>query len=456
MLGQEKQFIGILLMFMLTLFIGGGHSESCTHYERVTANSKSIQSPRYPSKFPPQTQCMWRLHTEVGHRIKVEFSNFQLAAADPTGSCRVQWINIMDGQKNADEPGSVYTFCGTDVPRTIVSSGNVVRINLHSNNDARSHTYRGFSARLVRTQDTPYMPGDPPANAPAGPQRPSYVTLDSVLNRLSLNNQRPARPRPPRPTTESERIEEMNRRRNLGLPPEPSRPSSPAPSRRPNRIMANQTPRYNRRQSVEVTTRAPYIPRKRRPQMAKEIKIVVIMVSVLAGLFIIVLVLKKCGFFKRICNRTKEDEKKDGDSKIKMKNLGSDPTKSKDSAQKEEKQKKKKATEDVTSPLPQPKGQTTVNAVSSKLEASKSRSPMTDSNDYSQYYSDRRSSNFNNHAKSKRLPGQGHTRHETATAPPLPPRSVSVRGDYGQMYSHEYKSRTASRRATVYTIDQRR
>uniref|UniRef100_H2YKG9 Uncharacterized protein n=1 Tax=Ciona savignyi TaxID=51511 RepID=H2YKG9_CIOSA len=70
------------------------------------------------------------------------------------------------------------TFCGSDLPRTIISSGNVLRINLHSNNDARSHAYLGFMANVVRTLEAAYMPGDLPTNAPTGVRRP---TLGGVL-----------------------------------------------------------------------------------------------------------------------------------------------------------------------------------------------------------------------------------------------------------------------------------
>ncbi|PIK43871.1 bone morphogenic protein 1 [Apostichopus japonicus] len=107
--------------------------------KEITDVSGVITSPNFPDNYPKRKQCSWHIIATPGHRVELDFDEFDLEAHQ---ECAYDHVRIYDG--DSDERLGLGTFCGHHLPDDILSSGNHMFISFYS--DA-SVSRPGFSAR---------------------------------------------------------------------------------------------------------------------------------------------------------------------------------------------------------------------------------------------------------------------------------------------------------------------
>ena len=105
----------------------------------LTASSGSFQSPNWPSTYPVNVDCEWRITLpNSNNRVELEFdTNFGIAGSLP--ECVKDHVKIYDDRAN-----TVYgPYCYFTTPSSLRTSSNEVRIVLHAG-PAHSPSRRGF------------------------------------------------------------------------------------------------------------------------------------------------------------------------------------------------------------------------------------------------------------------------------------------------------------------------
>lgn len=93
--------------------------------QRVFARAGIITSPGYPVKYPKKTDCDWTIEADIGQRIQLDFNGIFEVENYTTSECPYDWVKIIDEEK-------VIKYCGSGPQGSIISNGNVVRIEFHS------------------------------------------------------------------------------------------------------------------------------------------------------------------------------------------------------------------------------------------------------------------------------------------------------------------------------------
>ncbi|KAM4706649.1 ovochymase-2-like [Discoglossus pictus] len=118
------------------------------------ASNGEFISPNWPnSNYPRSHACTWRITVEQGKPIHVVFTDFQLQAAIPLlGNC-VDYVEVYDG----DRPGAqrLGHFCGSTIPTTLNTTGNVAVIKFVSNFERELKGFRGYWT--TNLTDIPYL-----------------------------------------------------------------------------------------------------------------------------------------------------------------------------------------------------------------------------------------------------------------------------------------------------------
>lgn len=87
-------------------------------YEISTAIGQ-ISSPNYPEYYPSRKDCVWHFSTTPGHRIKINFINFEM---EPHQECSYDHIVFYDG--DSLDAHTLGRFCGSKMPHPIVATSN--------------------------------------------------------------------------------------------------------------------------------------------------------------------------------------------------------------------------------------------------------------------------------------------------------------------------------------------
>ncbi|XP_074593288.1 protein tolkin-like [Brevipalpus obovatus] len=90
---------------------------SCTHQIQSTSSVESIVSPNYPEPYPNRKDCTWLFSTTAGHRIKLNYDDFEFESHP---DCAYDYVAIYDG--SSAENASLGKFCGSKLPQPLVSS----------------------------------------------------------------------------------------------------------------------------------------------------------------------------------------------------------------------------------------------------------------------------------------------------------------------------------------------
>ncbi|XP_039251383.2 mannan-binding lectin serine protease 1-like [Styela clava] len=93
---------------------------------RLSSSSGVITSPGYPDAYPKLTDCDWTIETEVGQVIELSFDEEYDIEDYNAIVCPYDWIKVDVGS------GLSNGHCGPTAPNSIVSTGNIVKIQFHS------------------------------------------------------------------------------------------------------------------------------------------------------------------------------------------------------------------------------------------------------------------------------------------------------------------------------------
>ncbi|KAK2162714.1 hypothetical protein LSH36_93g07053, partial [Paralvinella palmiformis] len=116
-------------------------------YQSYSLKSGSFNSPRNPSHYPPNTECIYEFHGLPNEQIVFIFESFELQANDP--DCTHDYVELYMIKKNKlghEHEILVGHYCGENVPGPMVTDedSNHAKVVFHS--DA-SHVRSGFRAR---------------------------------------------------------------------------------------------------------------------------------------------------------------------------------------------------------------------------------------------------------------------------------------------------------------------
>ncbi|XP_032235679.1 cubilin [Nematostella vectensis] len=108
-------------------------------------HSGFILSPNYPSTYPTNIQCTWKITVPVQNQVELRFENISLPSW-----CQEAHVKVIDGKSLFGN--LLGTYCGDDVPVYIHSTSNIITVMFMSSSEDPGD-YRGFniSYNAVRT-----------------------------------------------------------------------------------------------------------------------------------------------------------------------------------------------------------------------------------------------------------------------------------------------------------------
>jgi hypothetical protein len=93
-------------------------------------------------RYENNIECDWLLRVHPLERIQIKFTLFDLEAHT---RCRFDYLELRDGD-NSESP-LINRFCGREIPRPVVSTGNKVWVKFRADS---TFTGQGFRAEYVR------------------------------------------------------------------------------------------------------------------------------------------------------------------------------------------------------------------------------------------------------------------------------------------------------------------
>uniref|UniRef100_A0A1B6D601 Metalloendopeptidase n=1 Tax=Clastoptera arizonana TaxID=38151 RepID=A0A1B6D601_9HEMI len=85
----------------------------------LTAPVGQVTSPNYPDYYPSRKDCVWHFTTTPGHRIKLQFVEFEMESHQ---ECAYDHIVLYDG--DSTDSHILGRFCGSKTPHPILATGN--------------------------------------------------------------------------------------------------------------------------------------------------------------------------------------------------------------------------------------------------------------------------------------------------------------------------------------------
>uniref|UniRef100_A0A665W422 Suppressor of tumorigenicity 14 protein homolog n=1 Tax=Echeneis naucrates TaxID=173247 RepID=A0A665W422_ECHNA len=118
-------------------------SDECFYKLEAEETEKSFSSPGYPVAYPPKVRCQWQIRTSESHAISVKFPFFHVE-----DDCTDDFVSIFDSL-SPDESQAITEKCGQRPPSNpleVVSSGNIMLINLIADTNVQSEYISSSSA----------------------------------------------------------------------------------------------------------------------------------------------------------------------------------------------------------------------------------------------------------------------------------------------------------------------
>ncbi|XP_050497170.1 cubilin-like [Diabrotica virgifera virgifera] len=96
-----------------------------------------IRSPKYPEPYPTNRECTWTINIPPGQQILLNITDFNI---EYYSSCRYDWLEIRNGGTSASP--LIGKFCGTTIPKQIVSHANKLYLFFKSDLSRVGHGFR--------------------------------------------------------------------------------------------------------------------------------------------------------------------------------------------------------------------------------------------------------------------------------------------------------------------------
>lgn len=104
----------------------------------------TIESEGFPSRYPIDSDCLWRIKLPDGYRIVINFHSFSLRSYDPAKEC-TDYLDILENGKGKDTTFKG-RYCGSHNPGEIRLDSNEATIHLHTAKGPYQRFAAGFSA----------------------------------------------------------------------------------------------------------------------------------------------------------------------------------------------------------------------------------------------------------------------------------------------------------------------
>ncbi|KAG1661332.1 Cubilin [Nymphon striatum] len=108
---------------------------------KISGFYNDISSPNYPSNYPMDSDCYWKISAPGANKINVTFSEFKLES-----DCKKDYLIIRNGGYS-DSP-IIGTYCGESVPPSFISETSNVILMFHSDNSGSAKGFR-FTTETV-------------------------------------------------------------------------------------------------------------------------------------------------------------------------------------------------------------------------------------------------------------------------------------------------------------------
>ncbi|XP_053545307.1 embryonic protein UVS.2-like [Bombina bombina] len=106
-----------------------------------TNPSGVISTPSYPSNYPPLMDCTWIITAPAGFVISLNMADFQI---EQQRTCAYDYVLIFNGPKLTSP--EIGRYCGSSTIPSIVSSGNSLLLQFHSDDSVQT---KGFIAKYA-------------------------------------------------------------------------------------------------------------------------------------------------------------------------------------------------------------------------------------------------------------------------------------------------------------------
>uniref|UniRef100_A0A3B3SH64 Procollagen C-endopeptidase enhancer b n=1 Tax=Paramormyrops kingsleyae TaxID=1676925 RepID=A0A3B3SH64_9TELE len=137
---------------------------------RLTKPQGTVKTPNWPEvDYPAGISCSWHISVEPNMLIEVKFDKFDLEA---DSYCRYDYVAFFNGGET-DDSRRIGKFCGTEVPKTIVTSGNNLLVQFVSDLSVTSDGFMASYSSIPRGSRTPTVGNDiiPGPRVPSVPPR---------------------------------------------------------------------------------------------------------------------------------------------------------------------------------------------------------------------------------------------------------------------------------------------
>lgn len=136
--GQRSGFKAIYR----TVSVGEG-----TCNKKFNSQKGLIYSKNYPFQFPRKTKCEWKIEVESGKFVHLTFDTFNFSLNAP--KCKYGYLRVYDGLGFQSQVGE---FCGSHLPRDIISRQNAMSLELVSSSAVNTGW---FSAQYSMSNNGP-------------------------------------------------------------------------------------------------------------------------------------------------------------------------------------------------------------------------------------------------------------------------------------------------------------
>ena len=105
-------------------------------YNTNNEGSRTINTPSYPSKYPNDKQCSWKITSPIGTKIQILSFSYDL---EHSSNCKFDYLKIYDGPSSSSN--RVGVLCGDYSFDGMTSSSNTLFLEFRSDS---SYKFLGF------------------------------------------------------------------------------------------------------------------------------------------------------------------------------------------------------------------------------------------------------------------------------------------------------------------------
>ncbi|KAM8939404.1 ovochymase-2-like [Pelodytes ibericus] len=127
-----------------------------------------IKSPKWPSAYAANSMCVWRVEVPAGKKVTLKFTEFEIE--DPDIFTRLCYDYLAAYEENAGIVTKKGPYCGSQIPETFTTQGNIIVLRFHSDLFTEGKGFRIFWSTDPLTE--------PPTEAPPSPNPWDDIPID--------------------------------------------------------------------------------------------------------------------------------------------------------------------------------------------------------------------------------------------------------------------------------------